>query len=223
MSMPYYRTEAPRLLSSALIHEADFRRSREDVVVLAGAGAARELELGAVIARRRLDAATVAAKVGNTGTGALSAVLLGPSAKVGVYTLTCVSAGANAGLFAVIDPDGYRLSDAVVGVAYRAKQIGFSLADGAVDFVVGDVFTITVVEGDGKVTALDPTATDGRQLAAGFLTAAVVAPDGSDAPAQAIVREAVAAADGLVWPAGITDAAKSAALADLRDLGVLVR
>jgi hypothetical protein len=74
-----------------------------------------------------------------------------------------------------------------------------------------------------KVKALDPAATDGTEVAAGVLTAAVDAtlidrPDG-----VAITRHAVVADHALTWPVGITAPQKAAAIAQLKALGVLVR
>ena len=74
-----------------------------------------------------------------------------------------------------------------------------------------------------KVKALDPAATDGTEVAAGVLTAAVDAtlidrPDG-----VAITRHAVVADHALTWPVGITAPQKTAAIAQLKALGVLVR
>lgn len=74
-----------------------------------------------------------------------------------------------------------------------------------------------------KVKALDPAATDGTEVAAGILTAAVDAtlidrPDG-----VAITRHAVVADHALTWPVGITAPQKAAAIAQLKALGVLVR
>lgn len=74
-----------------------------------------------------------------------------------------------------------------------------------------------------KVKALDPAATDGTEIAAGILTAAVDAtlidrPDG-----VVITRHAVVADHALTWPVGITAPQKAAAIAQLKALGVLVR
>lgn len=211
-------------LGDILKYEAPNLYSREAVTVLAGAGADRVLAAGAVIGRRTRDTVTVTAGAGNTGDGVatLATPALGAKAEAGTYTLTCIAAAANAGTFEVLTPRGYKLPDLTVGQAYAGDHINLTVADGAVDFVVGDTFTVTV-SGDDKVVALDPTATDGAQEAAGVIAADVTAPDGVDAQGVAIVREAIVADHALVWPAGITSAQKTDAIARLAARGILVR
>jgi len=71
---------------------------------------------------------------------------MGAKTKLGAYKLECIAAAGDAGTFQVVDPDGYRLPDAEVGVAYTHGQINFTLTDGASDFVVGDKFEIAIDE-----------------------------------------------------------------------------
>ena len=211
-------------LGDIVKQEAEGRYSREAVIVLAGAGAARVLEIGSVLGRIAKGAATVAAVAGNTGNGAAGAATLGAKAKTGAYTLTCITAVANGGVFKVEDPDGYRLAkDLTVAVAYLSDHINLTIADGAADFVVGDKFTVTVAAGNGKVKAIDFTALDGSQQAAGLLIAKVTAPSGVDTQGVAIVRDAVIAASKLAWPAGATSDQKTAACAQLKALGIITR
>jgi hypothetical protein len=86
----------------------------------------------------------IVADGGNTGDGAPGAVTPGTAAIDGDYLLECVEAQANAGRFKVIDPNGERLDDLTVAVAYSNNHFGLTIADGATDFVVGDKFTITI-------------------------------------------------------------------------------
>jgi phage tail sheath protein FI len=60
---------------------------------------------------------------------------------------------ANGGVFSVIDPLGTRLADAVVGTPYNGADIKFTIADGSVDFVIGDGFDVTVVITGGVAEA----------------------------------------------------------------------
>lgn len=96
----------------------------------------------------------------NTGTGVIGTVTLGPGAMLGTYTLRCIAAASNAGVFAVYAPDGSRLPDATVAVAY-ASQLGFTIADGGTDFVVGDTFTIPVAAGSLKAMKVNSANVDG--------------------------------------------------------------
>lgn len=122
-------------------------RSRK--VVLSGALFLAASVLGIV----SLGAPTVAAKQGgNTGSGTFvldGATPLGPRAKVGTYTLRCVVAAANGGTFRLEDPEGIVLGDVAIvagagGIALVNEHIRGTLTDGAVDFVVGDGFDVTV-------------------------------------------------------------------------------
>lgn len=140
--------------------------------ILTGQNLARGTVLGAVT-RVAPDPAVGTAGGGNAGAGTLTGVVLGRLTKLGVYTVACVAAAAGAGIFSVVDPDGERLDDAVVGVAYANDHLGFTLNDGNPDFSVGDTFTIEVAAGSGKCKKLDKTAVDGSQRPVGILAEAV--------------------------------------------------
>lgn len=211
----------PAKLSDVLKHEMGGLFSREEVTVLAGSGSDRSIVIGEVIGRRTKSSVAMDADPGNTGNGVPGAVTLGSKTQVGVYTLTCTAASADAGTFQVQTPDGVLLPPLVVAVAYTGDHVNLTLADGAADFVVGDSFTITI-SGDKKVTALDLTAVDGTQNAAGILVYAAVAPDGTDKKAAAIVRDAKLSRSGLVWPDGITADQKAAAISELESARMFV-
>jgi hypothetical protein len=75
----------------------------------------------------------------------------------------------------------------------------------------------------GEVAALDPAATDGREVAAGvaivpITTATDPSPDG-----LIVARHAAVADHALVWPIRVTPEQRAAATAQLRGIGVLVR
>ena len=197
-------------LGDVLKCEAPNLYSRDTVTVLAGDGAERALKVGAVIARRTRSTVMVTAGDGNTGDGEAAPAdpPLGALAEAGIYRLACITAGAT-GTFQVLSPRGYVLPNLTV-------------ADGAADFAVGDTFTIEV-SGDGKVAGLDPTAVDGTAEAIGIVAHDVAAPDGADTEVTAILRDAVLADRAIVWPAGIGEAAKAAAIAALEARGILVR
>lgn len=211
-------------LGDVLKYETPNLYSREAVTVLAGTGADRVLSVGAVIGKRTKSLVTVTADAGNTGGGlaTLAVPALGARAEVGVYTLTCSAVATNAGTFEVLTPSGYKLPDLSVGQAYAGDHINLTIDDGGPDFDVGDRFTVDV-SGDGRVVALDTAAVDGTHEAYGIAGVDVTAPDGTDAGAMAIVRDAILADHALVWPAGITADAKAAAIAELEARGLLVR
>lgn len=218
-----FSAKQPRTLTRVLKAEIDRNFTFEDVTLLAGSGAARSVEIGTVAGRRLFGTPVGAAVAGGTGDGGIGSIALGTLAKKGEYKITCIAAAADGGRFGVVDPDGYALADALVGDAYASPQMGFTISDGAADFVVGDAFTITVPEGDLKVTAIDFTKVDGSQRAAGVFAVNKEAPDGVDVKAQMIKGKALVASQELLWPDGATDAQKAGALAELKSNDIEAR
>ncbi len=210
-------------LGDVLKCEAPNLYSRDTVTVLGGSGAERVLIAGTVIAARTRSEVTVTAGDGNTGNGEATPAdpALGALAEAGIYRLACIPAGA-AGTFQVLSPKGYVLPNLTAGTAYTGDHLNLTVADGTTDFVVGDTFAIEVA-GDGKVVAFNPAAVDGTAEAIGIVAYDVTAPDGTDAEVTAILRDAVLADRAIVWPAGITEAQKNAAIVDLEARGILVR
>ena len=82
---------------------------------------------------------------------------------------------------------------------------------------------VGIVSATGKVKALDPAATDGSQTAAGIVLQPVDATAGDRDDGILLARHAIVADSALVWPAGITNAEKAAAVAQLKAIGILVR
>lgn len=212
-----------RRLGDWLKWEQENQYSRDIVAVLAGSGADRVLANGMVLGKITKGAATGAAVAGNAGNGTITAnPAVGQAAKPGVYQVICIEPAANGGKFTVEDPDGILIGIATVGAQFDT-HLTFTIADGAVDFVAGDAFTITVAAGSGKVKQIDFAATDGSDAACGILTEDTTAPDGADRSAVAVVRNAIVSDNGITWPAGATTDQKNAAIAQLQALGILVR
>nr|CRH06140.1 putative phage protein GP19 [Candidatus Magnetococcus massalia] len=218
--MPVF--QEPQNLGDVLKFEAPNLYSRETVTVLGGVGTERILPVGTVIARRTKSELAAAAAAGNTGDGMISAVTLGSNAVPGVYSLTCITASADSGIFQVMDPNGHRLPDVTVGVAYDTSHLKFTLDDGAADFVVGDHFTV-LVTGDGNMVAFDPTAVDGSADPIGIIAQHVSAPVGQNVPEVAILRHAILADHAVVWPESINETQKLEATAALEARGILIR
>lgn len=211
-----------------LKYEDDERSySRAKITVLAGSGSARALTNGMVISKITTGTAVSAAKTGgNTGNGTLTVDATTPvftGAIPGVYTVRFTVAATNNGTFVIRDPYGVEIGTVVMagGAGTYTGPIKFAVADGATDFVVGDGFDITVSGLVEKWVQLAPAATDGSQIAAGLLAADVTAPNGTDAAGVAIVRHATYLSGKVTWPAGITNAQKAIAIAQLKALSVL--
>jgi hypothetical protein len=115
----------------------DFPTAADRVQLASGQGI---LARGTALGASRL---TIGAAVAGThaGTETIAQPTLQAGAMAGVYKLICTAVNAGVGTFAVFNPQGERLGDAVQAVAY-ANQIGFTIAGGAA--VAGDTYSITV-------------------------------------------------------------------------------
>ncbi|MGH8435864.1 MAG: head decoration protein [Pseudomonas sp.] len=171
-----------------LLSEANGTRSREEVVITAGAGI---LPAGTLIGKiTAANAGTPAAVGGNVGNGAVSGLVVASAAITGVYSLAITAAAANGGAFELTDPMGALVGVGNVGAQFVGGGLTFTLGDGAVDFAVGDRFTLTVVGAIGEYRPYDDDGTDdGRRACTGILFAPVDATI-NDIRAVAIVRDA---------------------------------
>ncbi|WP_264707725.1 head decoration protein [Wolbachia endosymbiont (group B) of Agriphila straminella] len=75
---------------------------------------------------------------------------------------------------------------------------------------------------DGFIKALNPTATDGTQTAVGVITTDIHSKN-SDIKGVIITRSAMLADHAIVWPTGITEEQKAAAIKQLEGRGIIVR
>lgn len=102
--------------------------------------------------------------------------------------------------------------------SYSRKDI--TVASGQ-NLAIGTV--LGKITASGKYAAYDNDAVDGTQTAAGILTAAVNA-SAADAPGVAVVRQAIAAKEQLIFGAGVTtQGEKDAAYVDLEAIGIVCR
>ncbi len=74
-----------------------------------------------------------------------------------------------------------------------------------------------------KIKALDPSATDGSEVAAGVVLQSIDASAAEKTNGLIVSRQAIVADHALIWPAVITTEEKTAAIAQLEAIGVLVR
>ena len=89
------------------------------------------------------------------------------------------------------------------------------------NLVLGTVVGIDTAT--AKVKQIDPTATDGTEVAVGVLATSVDATLIDREDGILIARHAVVADHALTWPVGIAPLDKAAAIAQLKAVGVLVR
>ncbi len=82
---------------------------------------------------------------------------------------------------------------------------------------------VGVITASSKVKGVDPSATDGSEVAAGVLIQAVDAHLADRDDGLMVARHAIVADHALAWPTGMTVAEKKSAIAQLKALGILVR
>ncbi|ABA78913.1 head decoration protein [Rhodobacter sphaeroides] len=204
-----------------LMSEAPGQRSREGIVISAGAGIIAPMTVLGKKLHSSL-AATASASPAGKGTLTLAAPPVGPGAKAGVYKVVIVEPATNAGAFVVEDPSGVIVGNGTVGVAFTG-EIKFTLADGATDWAAGDFVTVTVPAGSGEYIPSDVTATDGSQIAAAVNLYGCDATSAAQA-VSAIVRDAEVNGNFLTYHASRDQASeKAAAVADLAAAGIIVR
>lgn len=111
-----------------------------------------------------LPNATVAAAYTNAQ---IAFTINDPGAKAIVgdsFTVAVTEADHNLGTFQVATPTGQLLAPATVAAPYASAQINFTLNDGNVDYVVGDIFTILASAADGNAGLFAVSAPDGAAL-----------------------------------------------------------
>lgn len=142
-----YATGQEKGLPGGLVNGENYNAFSRTVESAAGLGFGQPAFQGAAdrgcVATRSMSA-TAAALGTNTGNGAFGAITAVAPAQPGEYVLRVIEPGTNAGTFVLEGPDGVQVGDGAIAAAFSAGGIGFTLADGATDFVAGDSFKITV-------------------------------------------------------------------------------
>jgi hypothetical protein len=153
----------------------------DKLLALAGATTVKEFT---ILARKEVaDAITVTADAGNTGDGTvtLASVVAGAVVPlVGDYTLECIQAVTNGGVFKLVDPNGAIVASGLtltVGAGavtlFEVAGMTFTVTDGATDFIVGDKFALTVAA-DGKLYLYKTDGIGGEQNPRFIITYEVV-------------------------------------------------
>ena len=195
------------------------------VTVLSG----QNLVAGAVVGAVPAGTSASAAKSGgNTGTGtfvldATTPIL--PRAIEGVYTLRCITAATNGGVFRLEDPNGVVLGDFTItggagGTVTVSEQIKGVITDAGTDFAAGDGFDITISALTEKVVEYNPAGTNGSQIVRGILYGAVNATSADTAGVVVSRGPAIVNANDITWKSGMTTAQKTTAKAALLAKGI---
>lgn len=210
--MPLFGTEQAHAGEFIVSEESINYRKVMDV------GISGAIVAGTVLGTQIQTPAVTAAGASNIGDGVMGAVVVAGDAMVGDYILTVTVESANAGTFVVKDPSGAVVgSPGTVAVEFVGGGLTFTLADGAEDFDIGDVFVITV---SGEQLPVDLTASDGSQIASGILFDAVDTTSGS-VEAVIIRKDCVVNLSELTLPTGITVAQTNVLVEQLANIGVV--
>lgn len=155
----------------------------------------------------------------NTGNGTIGTLSVsGYAAKVGVYAVEFDDATH----FIVSDPLGAEVGHGTTGVAFKAGGLSFTITAGGTAFIPSDSFAVTVASGSGKYKPFDPANVDGSQIPSGILFATKDATL-ADKPCAVVARQCEVNASELVWPTGMSAAAITVALAQLKALTIQPR
>lgn len=103
-----------------------------------------------------------------------------------------------------------------------SREVVTILAGSGSDRVLTSGMVLGKITSGGKFVQLNPDASDGSQNAAGVLLFDTTAPDGVDAEATVIVRDAIVSDNGLVWTTD-TNLVEATSVAQLEVLGIQVR
>jgi hypothetical protein len=205
-----------------LFSQACGYRSRETVTIDTGDLAAGTV-LGKILSGTAPGSATGAAVPGASGNGTITASpTVSAGAKAGVYRAVCIEPASNLGKFLVSDPYGIEIGVATVGTQFTGGGLTFTIADGSTDFSSGDSFTITVAGGSWKYVAYNQDGVNGSEIAAAILYDNVFATS-ADVEAVIVARDAEVNGTEITWPTDITDGEKTAAIAQLAQVGIIVR
>lgn len=190
--------------------------TRDPAIIAMGSGV---ITAGTVLGKITVGSVGVAAPIGvNVGNGTFGAIAIGAPAVPGAYTVEF----ADATHYAVSDPEGVEIGHGQTGAAFNAGGLAFTITAGATAFAPGDGFTITPGAASNKWVPFDPTAGDGREVAAGILWSEYVDTTLAD-KVGAVVDNGPARvnANELVWGANVTTVPQqTAALAQLLALGI---
>lgn len=210
--MPLFGTEQAHAGEFIVSEESINYRKVMDV------GISGAIVAGTVLGTQIQTPAVTTAGASNIGDGVMGAVVVAGDAMVGDYILTVTAESADAGTFVVKDPSGAVVgSPGTVAVEFVGGGLTFTLADGAEDFDIGDVFVITV---SGEQLPVDLTASDGSQIASGILFDAV---DTTSESVEAVIirKDCVVNLSELTLPTGITVAQTNVLVEQLANIGVV--
>lgn len=189
----------------------------------------QNLVAGAVVGSIPSGTSASAAKAGgNTGNGTFvldATAPIQPRAIEGVYSLRCITAVTNGGVFRLESPNGVVLGDFTItpgagGTVTVSEHIKGVLTDAATDFIVGDGFDVTISALTYKHAEYNPAGTNGSQVIDGILMKAANA-TAADVVSTVLRRgPAVVNVNDLTWKSGMTTAQKTTAKVELQKLGI---
>ncbi len=207
----------------AVMSEGARAISRENVVIAISQSIAANALLAAMTV---VAGAVVTQSYAGTGNGILTLAnpAISSKAKDGDYKVVFIEPAANGGTFEVRDPSGKSIGTGVVGTAFN-KEVKFTIADGATDFIAGDTFTISVAADaeDTQYVAYNPAGTDGSEIPAAYSIYAVTTDGTATKKTAVLTRMCELNGNCIAWPDGITATQKADAVQALASRNIIVR
>lgn len=213
-------TENPHAGGFLMSEANDKSFSRENVTIASGANLISGSVLGQIGPSTGAPTYNGTVTPANTGNFTCGAITESAGAIVGAYRGEFIAAT----VYEMFDPNGLFLGEGNTGVAFSGGGLGFTITAGGTAAVAGDNFTITVAANanQGKYALMDPAAKDGSQVAVAVLFADALA-GSADVKAAIIARNAEVNSSELVWKSGTTTPQQTAAIAQLKAVGILAR
>lgn len=119
--------------------------------------------------------------------------------------------------------EGAHFGDAILSEANGNRSREVVNVKASTTITPGQVVALTVAAGVTSAVVLSPSGSDGSETASGVAIGGAKTTAGQSAKVLVLARDAEVKVDELVWPSGITQPQKAAAIADLASAGIIVR
>lgn len=206
----------------AIMSEAEFHRSRDNLIV----AASQDIEANSLLAKVAVVAAVAAVVTYGTGNTGNATIAMGnPAVTTKVKDGRYKGVAVDATHVRWEDPDGKEIGVSTHGAAFQKGGVSFTITAGGAANVANDEFYIDIAA-DGEDfahVAYNPVGTDGSDVPVAYSPYPVVTPAGKTGKTASLTRSSQLNGNCIAWPAGITAAQKANAVQALEARGIIVR
>ncbi|WP_378952082.1 head decoration protein [Mesorhizobium sp. ANAO-SY3R2] len=207
----------------AIMSEAEFHRSRDNVVI----AFSQDIEPNALLAKLAVAAGVVASPSAKAGNAGNATIAMG----VAPATTSKVKDGRYKGIAQTAttarweDPSGKEIGTSTHGAEFNKGGVKFTITAGGTANVAGDEFYVDVAADaeDFQYVDFNPAGTDGSEIPVAYSIYAVKTPADQTAKTAVISRSAQLNGNCIAWPDSITAAQKANAVQALEERGIIVR